>query len=101
MELLHATTVPSALLERVGALIDAGRCGAAGPLLAAARQVGGASPELSVLAARLAEGQGEIALARPSATGLAISNGLRATRRKRWFSTRPIRMRRRCWAVRC
>jgi predicted TPR repeat methyltransferase len=64
MELLHATTVPSALLERVGALIDAGRCGAAGPLLAAARQVGGASPELSVLAARLAEGQGEIALAR-------------------------------------
>jgi len=64
MQTLHASTDPTALIQRVGALIQAGRCGAAGPLLAAARQLNGQSPELNLLAARLAEGQGQIALAR-------------------------------------
>jgi predicted TPR repeat methyltransferase/Flp pilus assembly protein TadD len=64
MDMLHATADPNVLVRRVGALIDAGRCGAAGPLLAAARQLTGQSPELNMLAARLAEGQGQIALAR-------------------------------------
>lgn len=64
MEMVHATADPLTLVRRVGALIDAGRCGAAGPLLAAARQLIAPSPELSLLAARLAEGQGETALAR-------------------------------------
>ena len=64
MEMVHASADPLALVRRVGALIDAGRCGAAGPLLAAARQLIAPSPELSLLAARLAEGQGEHGLAR-------------------------------------
>ncbi|MEI7710871.1 MAG: tetratricopeptide repeat protein [Rhodospirillales bacterium] len=64
MEMIHASADPMALVRRVGALIDAGRCGAAGPLLAAARQLIAPSPELSLLAARLAEGQGEHGLAR-------------------------------------
>ena len=64
MDMVHATADPLALVRRVGALIDAGRCGAAGPLLAAARQLIEPSPELSLLAARLAEGLGEHALAR-------------------------------------
>jgi len=64
MEVVHATANPLALIHRVGALIDAGRGGAAGPLLAAARQVVAPSPELSLLAARLAESQGDPALAR-------------------------------------
>ena len=64
MDMVHATADPLALVRRVGALIDAGRCGAAGPLLAAARQLIAPSPELSQLAARLAEGQGTLDLAR-------------------------------------
>ena len=64
MDMLQATVDPAVLVRRVGALIDAGRCGAAGPLLAAARQLTGQTPELNLLAARLAEGQGQIALAR-------------------------------------
>jgi predicted TPR repeat methyltransferase/Tfp pilus assembly protein PilF len=64
MDMLHATADPTALVRRVGALIDAGRCGAAGPLLAAARQLAGQSPELNLLAARLAENQGHAELAR-------------------------------------
>ncbi len=64
METIHASVDPVALVHRVGALIDAGRCGAAGPLLAAARQLIEPSPELNLLAARLAEGQGEHGLAR-------------------------------------
>ena len=59
MDMVHATADPLTLVRRVGALIDAGRCAAAGPLLAAARQLIEPSPELSLLAARLAEGQGE------------------------------------------
>lgn len=64
MHMAHPTATPSALLQRVGALIDAGRCGAAGPLLAAARQIAEPTPELSLLAARLAEGQGNDTMAR-------------------------------------
>ena len=64
MDMLQATADPGALIRRVGALIDAGRYGAAGPLLAAARQLSGQTPELNLLAAHLAEGQGQIAQAR-------------------------------------
>ncbi len=64
MEVVHATATPLALVQRVSALIDAGRAGAAGPLLAAARQIVAPSPELSLLAARLAESQGDPGLAR-------------------------------------
>ena len=64
MDMLHATTDTTVLVRRVGALIDAGRCGAAGPLLAAVRHLAGQSPQLSLLAARLAEGQGQNDLAR-------------------------------------
>lgn len=64
MDMVHATADPLTLVQRVGALIDAGRCGAASPLLAAARQVMEPSPALNLLAARLAEHQGAYALAR-------------------------------------
>ena len=64
MDIVHATADPLLLVRRVGALIDANRCVAAGPLLAAARQLIAPSPELSLLAACLAERQGENALAR-------------------------------------
>ncbi len=64
MDMVHATADPLVLVRRVGALIEAGRCGAAGPLLAAARQWIEPSPELSQLAARLAETQGALDLAR-------------------------------------
>lgn len=64
METIHATAEPARLIQRAAALIDAGRCGAAGPLLAAVRMVADPSPELNLLAARLAEGQGEHDLAR-------------------------------------
>ncbi len=64
MQTLHASADPAVLIQRVGALVEAGRCAAAGPLLAAARQLTGQSPELDLLAARIAEGQGQIDLAR-------------------------------------
>ena len=64
MHIARPTATPDALIARVGALIDAGRCGAAGPLLAAVRQVSEPSPELCLLAVRLAEGLGDDATAR-------------------------------------
>ena len=64
MQMVHATADPLALVQRVGALIEAGRAAAAAPLLAAARRLIEPSPELSQLAARLAESQGSLDLAR-------------------------------------
>lgn len=64
MESLQTTADTDALTARIAALIDAGRHLAARPLLAAVRGRAPASPDLSVLGARLAlrEGRTDLAL---------------------------------------
>ena len=64
MENLQTTADTTALTARIAALIDAGRPGAARPLLAAVRRHAPPSPDLSVLGARLAlrEGHSDLAL---------------------------------------
>ena len=64
METLQTTAGPDALTARIAALIHAGRPQAARPLLAAVRRRAPASPDLSVLGARLAlcEGHTDLAL---------------------------------------
>lgn len=88
MHIARPTATPDALIARVCALIDAGRCGAASPLLAAARQVSAPSSELNLLAARLAEGLGDDAAARAEldrAIDLAPQHaGLRKQRAALW-----------------
>ncbi|MGE0419862.1 MAG: methyltransferase domain-containing protein [Acetobacteraceae bacterium] len=54
MQVVQATADPQALIDRVADLIDAGRTGAARPLLAAVHRMTGPSATLSHLAARLA-----------------------------------------------
>ena len=60
MTLGERTVDAGALMARMGQLIDQGRPGAARPLLAAARGLAGPSPTLSLLAARLALGEGAL-----------------------------------------
>src|SRR3954468_1420992 len=60
MNLLQATADSNTLIQRIGELIDAGRTGAARPLLAAARRMGKPSPDLAQLGARLAFQDGAI-----------------------------------------
>ncbi len=84
MDLVHPTADPMTLVRRVGDLIDAGRPDAAGPLLAAARKLIEPSPELSLLAARLAEGQGGLDKAREELDGaIAATPGHRDLRKQR------------------
>ncbi|MGE0222029.1 MAG: tetratricopeptide repeat protein [Acetobacteraceae bacterium] len=64
MDTLQATADPNDLIRRVSDLIDAGRTGAARPLLAAARRTAPASAGLSQLAARLAMQDGALEQAR-------------------------------------
>ena len=54
METMHVTANADALRRRAAQLIAAGRTGAAGPLLAAARTLGSPSAELTLMGARLA-----------------------------------------------
>jgi predicted TPR repeat methyltransferase len=58
MEYVENSIDPTALMARVGQLIDQGRTGAARPLLAAARSAAPPSAELSILSARLARSEG-------------------------------------------
>ncbi len=63
MDLVHTTVEAGALLERVGQLIDAGRIGAARPLLAAARRLSPPGADIALLAARLSMKAGDLAQA--------------------------------------
>ena len=54
MEMLHVTVDAESLGRRAGQFIDAGRIGAARPLLAAARALGPTSPDLALISVRLA-----------------------------------------------
>ncbi len=58
MDALPSLADPDALIRRVAALIDAGRTGAARPLLAAVRRMTPPSPDLSCLSVRLAMREG-------------------------------------------
>ncbi len=58
MDTLHVTANADALRNRASALIDAGRIGAARPILAAARALSPESPEFALLGARIALGSG-------------------------------------------
>lgn len=60
----HETIDASALTARITRLIDAGRTGAAKPLLIAARRLAPSSPLLPLLAARVAMREGQLDLAR-------------------------------------
>ena len=59
MNMIHPTLESGALRERIAQLIDAGRTGAARPLLAAARKISLPSADISLLAARLALRDGD------------------------------------------
>jgi predicted TPR repeat methyltransferase len=74
MDSLHVTADADALAERASALVQAGRIGAARPLLAAARALSTETPELALIGARIALGAGtwEDAL-RELDRGIAIS----------------------------
>jgi predicted TPR repeat methyltransferase len=54
MDTINVTANADALCKRAAELLDAGRIGVARPLLAAARALGAPSPELTVIAARIA-----------------------------------------------
>jgi predicted TPR repeat methyltransferase len=58
MDTLHVTASAEALRNRASALIEAGRIGAARPILAAARALSPESPEFALLGARIALGSG-------------------------------------------
>jgi predicted TPR repeat methyltransferase len=58
MDTIQLTADPGTLRDRAAQLIDAGRLEAARPLLAAARVLAPPSPELTLVAARLAVGSG-------------------------------------------
>jgi predicted TPR repeat methyltransferase len=58
MDTIEVTADGQTLCRRVGELIDGGRFGAARPLLAAARRLSPPSPDLTILGARLAVGEG-------------------------------------------
>jgi len=64
MHELQSTTDAEALTTRIAALIDAGRLGAARPLLAAVRRLAPPSPRLAELAALLALHEGRFDVAR-------------------------------------
>jgi predicted TPR repeat methyltransferase len=63
METLQTTPNADVLMARLASLIDAGRLGAARPLLSAVRRLAPPSPQLATLSARLAmrEGQFDVA----------------------------------------
>ncbi len=63
MEKLQTTANAEILTSRLASLIDAGRLGAARPLLAAVRRLAPSSPRLAELAARLAMREGRFDLA--------------------------------------
>jgi predicted TPR repeat methyltransferase len=63
MEKLQTTASADLLTGRLASLIDAGRLGAARPLLSAVRQLSSPSPRLAELAARLAMREGRLDLA--------------------------------------
>lgn len=54
MNLLETTAEAGSLVQRINEMIDAGRTGAARPLLAAARRMTAPSPDLAQLASRIA-----------------------------------------------
>src|ERR1700722_10403832 len=58
MDTLHVTASADALRKRASALLEAGRIGAARPILAAARALSTESPEFALIAARIALGSG-------------------------------------------
>ena len=58
MHTIEVTADGQTLCKRVAQLLDSGRIGAARPLLAAARRLSPASPELAILGARLAVAEG-------------------------------------------
>ncbi|MBS0558610.1 MAG: tetratricopeptide repeat protein [Proteobacteria bacterium] len=58
MQTVHATAEPDALAGRIAALLDAGRIGAARPMLAALRALAPDDPAAATLAARLAIREG-------------------------------------------
>jgi len=60
MNAIQSTAEADALRERVAQLIDAGRTGAARPLLAAARKLSPTSADISLLTARLAIRDGDL-----------------------------------------
>jgi len=60
MEKMQTTTDPEALMRRATALVDAGRTGAARPLLAAIRRLSPPGPALAHLAARIALQDGAV-----------------------------------------
>ena len=84
-----AAVDPEALLRRASALLDAGRVGAAGPLLAAVRCMLPDSGELSVVSARLAmaEGRPSDAIAELNAAIAAepANGALRKLRAEAWL----------------
>ena len=84
MTLVQQTVDPAVLMARVGELIDQGRPGAARPLLAAARGLVSPSSGLSVLAARLALGEGALGDAEAELDGALLTEpahgGLRKCR---------------------
>lgn len=59
MSMINATPDADALCSRAAALIETGRPGAARPLLAAARALAATTPDIAVLAARLALSDGD------------------------------------------
>jgi predicted TPR repeat methyltransferase len=59
MDTIEVTADADTLCARAAALIDAGRIGAARPLVAAARSMAPPSPQLTILAARLAISDGD------------------------------------------
>jgi predicted TPR repeat methyltransferase len=60
MDMMEVTADTETLYTRAAQLVDAGRTGAARPLLAAARRLSPPSPGLAILAARLAVSEGAL-----------------------------------------
>jgi predicted TPR repeat methyltransferase len=58
MDMIDVTADADTLCDRAGALLEAGRSGAARPLVAAARKLALPSPQLTILAARMAIADG-------------------------------------------
>lgn len=74
MSTLQATADFETICQRVKHLIDAGRVGAARPLLAAARRMAAPSPDLAQLAARIALSEGDL-----DGAGLELDTAIAAT----------------------
>jgi predicted TPR repeat methyltransferase len=84
MDVIHATANADALQHRAAQLVAAGRFASARPLLAAAQALGPPSPELTLIAARIALSSGALGQALAELDGaIAVAPGHAALRKTR------------------